>query len=60
MSNVRPFWIAWCVAWAFFWFVGGFFTLGFGWLGVPLSLLSIIIPVGAPARPQLPPPGWRP
>lgn len=74
MNNVRPFWIAWCCCWAAFWLIVGFFTFGLGWIGVPLSLLAILIPIGAPARPlppppyclpaprvylQLPPPGYR-
>lgn len=60
MDNTRVFWIAWCSAWALGWFTIGWFTLGLGWLGVPLSLLAILIPVGAPARPQIPPaPSYR-
>jgi hypothetical protein len=56
MSNVRPFWIAWCCAWALGWFVFGFFTFGLGWIGLVLSLLAILIPVGAPAQSPVPQP----
>jgi hypothetical protein len=45
MTNGRIFWIAWCICWAFAWFVFGFFFFPL-WLGVPCSLLSILIPVG--------------
>jgi hypothetical protein len=55
MSNARPFWIAWCCGWALCWFVFGFFTFGLAWFGTGLSLLAILIPVGAPARLPQPP-----
>lgn len=45
MSNLRIFWVAWCSFWALFWLLIGFFTI-IGWLGVPLSLSAILIPVG--------------
>jgi len=71
-SNLRIFWIIWRSFWALFRFVAGFATFGLAWLGVPVSLLMILIPVGA--RPQQPPmvggppqwgqtlapPGWYP
>lgn len=46
--NIRAFWIIWCCFWAAFWFVAGWFTLFFAWIGIPFSLLAILIPVGAP------------
>src|SRR4051794_37183765 len=60
MSNVRPFWIAWCCCWAAFWLIIGFFTFGLGWIGVPLSLLAILIPIGPPAQPTPPLPYYPP
>jgi hypothetical protein len=60
MSNVRPFWIAWCCCWAAFWLIIGFFTFGLGWIGLPLSLLAILIPIGAPAQPMPPLPYYPP
>jgi hypothetical protein len=51
-SNLRVFWIIWCAAWAFFRFVAGFFTLFIGWVGIPISLLFILIPVGSGGPPQ--------
>lgn len=71
MSNLRIFWIAWCVMWALFWLILGFFTI-IGWVGVPFSLLSILIPVGQAEGPTVvqqnaywpppaaAPPGWYP
>ena len=47
MSNVRVFWIIWCVMWAMGWLLIGFFTIFIGWLFVPLSLLAILIPIGS-------------
>lgn len=65
MSNVRIFWIAWCIFWALGWFVFGFFFFPL-WLGIPCSLLSILIPIGRVEKPtvviqqpQLPPPGQQ-
>ena len=47
MSNVRVFWIIWCVMWALGWLLIGLFTIFIGWLFVPLSLLAILIPIGS-------------
>ena len=65
MSNVRVFWIIWCVMWALGWLLIGFFTIFIGWLFVPLSLLAILIPIGSTKNSSLisPPqqgPGSRP
>lgn len=62
MSNVRVFWIIWCCAWALGWACFGWILFGVGLLLAPISLLAILIPVGAPARDeyyrrQLPPYG---
>lgn len=54
-SNLRIFWIIWCCGWAVFWFFSGFFTFLLGWLGVPFSLLMILIPVGITPVRQIPP-----
>jgi hypothetical protein len=70
-NNIRPFWIAWCCAWAVGWFFVGLFTFLVGWVFVPMSLLAILIPVGAPRCPRRPTPvpwwavegsrsGWAP
>jgi hypothetical protein len=58
MSNVRVFWIIWCVMWALGWLLIGFFTIFLGWLFVPLSLLAILIPIGSTqnSRPIISPP----
>ena len=45
VSNVRLFWIIWCCLWAGFWFISGFFTL-IGFLGAPVALLFILLPIG--------------
>src|ERR1039458_7164880 len=45
LSKARVFWIRWCSLWAFFWAAFGIFT-PVGWIGVPFSLLAILIPVG--------------
>lgn len=65
MSVGRGLWIAWCIFWAAAWFVAGFFFFPF-WLGVPCSLFSILIPLGAQPTPtvliqqsQLPPPSQQ-
>lgn len=47
MSNLRIFWIIWCSFWALFWLFSWWFTFGIGLLGVPISLLAILIPIGA-------------
>lgn len=47
MSNLRLFWIIWCVMWALGWLLVGFFTFFIGWLFVPFSLLAILIPIGS-------------
>ena len=52
MSNVRVFWIIWCVMWALGWLLIGFFTIFIGWLFVPLSLLAILIPIGSTKNPR--------
>jgi len=63
-SNVRVFWIIWCVSWACFWLLVGFFTLALGWLFVPFSLLAILLPIGVDKTPVSsgwpPPGGWAP
>jgi hypothetical protein len=64
VSNVRLFWIIWCCLWAGFWFISGFFTL-IGFLGAPVALLFLLLPIGKGPRPeayyvpdnQFPPPG---
>lgn len=61
MSNLRVFWIIWCSMWAFGWLLFGWLLI-LGWVMVPVSLLAILIPVGASPRPQLPPaghPAWE-
>lgn len=55
MSNLRIFWLAWCLMWALFWMFVGFFTFGLGFLGIPLSLLCILIPIGQNSTPS-----WTP
>lgn len=35
-------WLIWSACWALFWVVAGFFSLGFGWLGVPMSIVLAI------------------
>ena len=69
LSKARVFWIRWCSLWAFFWAAFGIFT-PVGWIGVPFSLLAILIPVGlnrsrpaaiafgGPAQATGTPPGW--
>jgi hypothetical protein len=52
MSNTRIFWIIWCSMWALAWLLIGFFTFFIGWIGVPISLLCILIPIGSSPRPQ--------
>jgi hypothetical protein len=42
------------------WLIIGFSTFGLGWIGVPLSLLAILIPIGAPAQPMPPLPYYPP
>jgi hypothetical protein len=74
-SNLRVFWIIWCVGWACFWLLVGFFTFLLGWIFVPFSLLAILIPIGVNRGPgnqagwypqqtsmggPLPPAGWYP
>src|ERR1039458_9189844 len=56
MSNTRIFWIIWCSMWALFWLLIGFFTLLIGWIGVPISLLCILIPIGSSS--SQPQPQW--
>lgn len=53
MSNLRIFWITWCVTWALGWLLIGFFTFLLGWIMVPPSLLAILLPIGSspPSRP---------
>jgi hypothetical protein len=46
MSGLRIFWIIWCSMWALFWMLAGFVSFGAAWLGVPVALLCILIPVG--------------
>ncbi len=66
MSNTRIFWIIWCSMWALLWLLVGFFTFLLGWLLVPVSLLAILIPVGAAPTGrkyvtfQPPQPPWQP
>lgn len=65
MTNLRIFWVIWCCMWALGWLLAGFASFGIAWLGVPVSLLCILIPIGndsrsdkrwspAPRRPQYP------
>jgi hypothetical protein len=52
VGNLRLFWIIWCLVWAGFWFLSGFFTVFIGWIGVPISLLLLLLPVGKGPRPK--------
>lgn len=60
-------WLCWCGFWAFAWLLAGIFTLGLGWLMVPVSLLLMLIVLvpdqqravhQAPAYAYVPP--WQP
>jgi hypothetical protein len=51
VSNLRLFWIIWCCLWAAFWFLSGFFTL-IGFLGAPIALLFLLLPIGKGPRPK--------
>jgi hypothetical protein len=51
VSNLRLFWIIWCCLWAGFWFISGFFTI-IGFLGAPVALLFILLPIGKGPRPK--------
>ena len=55
-GNLRVFWIIWCSFWALFWLLAGFATLGIGFVGVPFSLLAILIPVGTGRQQYVRPP----
>jgi hypothetical protein len=46
-SNLRSFWIVWCSMWALGWLLCGFVTQYLSWLLVPVSVLCILLPVGA-------------
>jgi len=47
--TMRTFWIIWCVMWAVFYMLAGFFFFPI-WLGVPFSLFAILIPIGSADR----------
>lgn len=51
VSNVRLVWIIWCLLWAGFWFISGFFTI-IGFLGAPCALLCLLLPIGKGPRPK--------
>jgi hypothetical protein len=51
VGNLRLFWIIWCLLWAAFWFISGFFTL-IGFLGAPIALLFLLLPIGKSPRPK--------
>lgn len=60
-NNLRTFWIIWCCFWALFWFFAGWFSFGLAWLGIPVSLLCILIPIGhQPGQGPSGPQQWRP
>ena len=50
MSGPRVAWIIFCLLWAGLWLFLGFWTLGLAWIGVPVSLLAILLPIGKEKR----------
>lgn len=58
MTTGRVLWVIWCLAWAGFWIIAGWFLLGFNLVLVILSVVAIALPIGKPPTPPLPP-GYR-
>lgn len=48
MSTVktgRMIWLIWSCLWAAFWLVMGFFTVGLGWIAMPLTMALGYVPL---------------
>jgi hypothetical protein len=58
VTTGRVLWIIWCLAWAGFWIIAGWFLLGFNLVLAILSVVAIALPVGKPPTASLPP-GYR-
>jgi len=57
VSTGRVLWLIWCLGWAGFWLIFGWFLLGFNLVLAVGAVAAILIPVGKnqlPAPPQIP------
>lgn len=54
MTPARAVWLCWCGFWAIAWLLVGFFSFGIGWLGIPFSLLAmLLVLIPSPQRQQV-------